>query len=85
MHTNLEDKKLSPQEKKVLDALMKAKGNWVDGEVFLRRLYLSQYHARIHGLQRKGFPIKASEFTNEHGFKSYRLEVGHPLKQAQLF
>ena len=61
------------QEEKVLQALTSAEGAWVDGEYFLRELYLSQYHARIHGLQKKGYRIEASDFVSEHGFKSYRL------------
>ncbi len=76
-----EIQKLSKQERKVLDALEAAGGAWVDGEHFLRGLYLSQYHARIHALQKKGYRIEASEFRNEHGFKSYRLA----LKQPSLF
>lgn len=61
------------QEEKVLEALESAKGAWVDGEHFLRGLYLSQYHARIHALQKKGYRIEPSEWTNEHNFKAYRL------------
>ena len=61
------------QEEKVLEVLENARGAWVDGEYLLRCLYLSQYHARIHGLQKKGYRIEASPFTNDHGFKSYRL------------
>lgn len=61
------------QEEKVLEALIAAKGAWVDGEYFLRGLWLSQYHARIHALQKKGYSIESSDFTNVNGFKSYRL------------
>ncbi len=61
------------QEEKVLEALEEKEGEWVDGEYFLRSLYLSQYHARIHTLQKKGYRIEPSDFTNAHGFKSYRL------------
>ncbi len=74
MQTTLEKEKPNKtQEDRVLDALEAANGAWVDGEYFLRELYLSQYHARIHGLQRKGYRIEASDFVNDHGFKSYRL------------
>ena len=61
------------QCEKVLDALKARFGEWVSGQYFLRTLYLSQYHARIFELQRKGYKIEASEFTDEHSFKSYRL------------
>jgi len=58
---------------RVLKALEKANGDWVSGQVFLRDLLLSQYHARIFELQRKGYRIEASDFTDNYGFKSYRL------------
>lgn len=73
MPTLEKEKPNKTQEEKVLEALQAAQGAWVDGEHFLRGLYLSQYHSRIHALQRKGHRIEASDFTNEHGFKSYRL------------
>lgn len=63
------------QSERVLKALQDAQGEWVSGTHFLRNLYLSQYHARIFELQRKGYRIEASDFTDEHGFKSYRLPV----------
>lgn len=61
------------QCEKVLKVLEDANGEWVSGTYFLRELYLSQYHARIHELQNKGHKIEASDFTDTHGFKSYRL------------
>ena len=67
------------QEKRVLDTLIDANGEWVPGRYFLREMMLSQYHARIHDLQRKGVPIEASDFKDEYGFKSYRLTGWPPL------
>lgn len=61
------------QAEKVLKALEDAHGAWVSGTYFLRSLYLSQYHARIFELQNRGHNIVASDFTDEHGFKSYKL------------
>jgi hypothetical protein len=61
------------QKERVLKALIDADGQWVPGTHFLRNLYLSQYHARIWELQQEGYQIEASEFTDEFGFKSYRL------------
>jgi len=61
------------QKERVLKALEDAKGEWVNGQFFLRTLFLSQYHTRIHELQKKGHKIEASPFTDEFGFKSYRL------------
>jgi hypothetical protein len=79
METLVKEKPNKTQEEKVLDALEAANGAWVDGEYFLRGLYLSQYHARIHALQKKGHNIEASDFVNEHGFKSYRLKFKETL------
>lgn len=62
------------QCEKVLSVLEKANGEWVNGRYFLRELYLSQYHARIWELMQQGFDVEASEFKDEHGFKSYRLK-----------
>lgn len=56
---------------KVLKVL--ERGGWVSGDYFLRELYLSQYHARIFELQRKGYNIISSQEVNERGFKSYKL------------
>jgi len=73
------------QKAKVLDALERAsyKGDgWVSGKFFLRELYLSQYHARIFELQDDGIEIEASKFTDEFGYKSYRLKPR--IKQESL-
>ena len=56
-----------------MQALLNANGEWVSGRYFLRELYLSQYHARIWELQQENYNIKASDFTDEFGFKSYCL------------
>jgi biotin operon repressor len=67
------------QEQRVLKTLEDAGGAWVSGQHFLNAMRLSQYHARIWALQRKGVPIEASPFTDDYGFKSYRL-MAVPLK-----
>jgi hypothetical protein len=61
------------QCQKVLAELTKAKGSWVNGGYMLRVLMLSQFHARVHELQKQGHRIEASTFKDEYGFKSYRL------------
>lgn len=61
------------QEEKILKVLQDANGGWVNGQYFLREMFLSQYHARIWGLQKKGYKIEASEEKDIYGFKSYRL------------
>jgi biotin operon repressor len=61
------------QEQRILDCLIKADGNWVSGNVFLRDMYISQFHARIFSLQKKGYNIEASQGTDKYGFKKYRL------------
>ncbi len=72
------------QQEKVLDVLQAHKGDWVSGQYFLRNLYLSQYHARIFELQRKGYIIEASTEVDEFGFKSYRLLEKDPVQTTLL-
>ena len=61
------------QEGRILEVLEQANGDWVNGRFFLREMFLSQYHARIWGLQEKGYNIEASFDKDSRGFKSYRL------------
>ena len=68
------------QELRVLKALQDASGDgWVNGQYFLRELFLSQYHRAIWNLQHRRDKynyegtVEASTFTDEHGFKSYRI------------
>lgn len=62
------------QAYRVLETLLEARGNWVNGQYFLRTLFLSQYHARIHDLENRfGWSIEHSEDTDEFGFRSYRV------------
>ena len=67
------------QCQRVLDRLLEAKGEWINGRTFLHDMFLSQYHARILELQRKGYKIEASPFLDEFGFKAYRL-ITEPLQ-----
>ena len=68
------------QEKKVLEVLIARAPEWVNGNaVFLREMGLTQYHRAIWNLQHhkeryayKG-TIEASTFTDDYGFKSYRI------------
>ena len=73
MEKNIQNTNKISQTQKVLKALENRRGEWVSGEYFLRTLFLSQYHARIKELEEKGVEIEHSDFTNEWGFKSYRL------------
>lgn len=73
---------MKTQAQKILEVLQKANGAWVKGTHFLREMYLSQYHARIFDLQKKGYEIESSDFTDEWNFKSYRL-ISEP-KQEKL-
>lgn len=69
------------QEERVLDHLEKHRGQWVNGQFFLRQMFLSQYHRAIHNLQKKRDRyvyegnIEVSPFVDQFGFKSYRLPV----------
>jgi len=64
---------MATQAEKVLKVLQDANGSWINGRYFLREMFLSQYHARVHDLQKKGYKIEASPFVDEFNFKSYRL------------
>ncbi len=77
------------QEERVLEVLKAANGGWVNGQQFLRVLYLSQYHRAIWNLQnhkaRYGYEgvIEASPFKDEFNFKSYRLICQPTPTQSQ--
>lgn len=71
------------QEQKVYEALKDAKGEWISGQYFLRELFLSQFHRAIWNLENKhGKRVEHSEFTDTHGFKSYRIVP--EVKQGNL-
>lgn len=89
---------MTTQRGKILNVLQNASGEWVNGRYFGRTMMITQYHTRIHELQKMGYEIEPSDFTDEYGFKSYRLvtappkveekyrkEIISPLKQANLF
>lgn len=71
------------QEERILDKLIQANGNWVSGRYFIQTMMISQAHARILSLQKKGNKIEASTFTDEYGFKAYRL--AHEVTNQELF
>ena len=67
------------QEDIILDILREAKGNWVDGMTFLNLPKpITQYHARIWSLQRKGYEIEG-RFIYTKNWKEYRL-IAEPQK-----
>ena len=81
------------QEQRILDALLEARGQWVNKQFFIRTLYLTQagraiwnlenspkWKAKLQGL---GVEIEHSDFTDEYGFKSYRAKSTPP--PGQLF
>jgi len=51
-------------------------GGWVNGQVFIREMMLTQAHARIKELEERGIVIQHSPFKDSWGFKSYRLAEG---------
>jgi len=69
------------QENRILAVL--DSGDWINGRIFIQEMRISQAHARLFSLKRKGHRIEASTFTDDHGFKSYRLVQGDP-EQTQL-
>lgn len=73
----------------MLDALLDARGGWVNKQYFVRELYLTQAGRAIWNLENDGrwkqrlkelgVNIEHSTFTDEHGFKSYRaVRVSEP-------
>ena len=78
----MEPLKKPTQEQKILSVLQANGNEWTNGQYFCRIMGLTQYHARIWGLIQKGYPIEASDFTDEFSFKSYRLAP--QLKQDVL-
>ena len=67
------------QEQRILQVLKNADGNWVDGMFFLRLAPpITQYHARIWGLQRKGHTIEG-RFISGKNWKEYRLKVNQSV------
>jgi hypothetical protein len=62
------------QHERILQILKDANGDWVCGQYFNDPpVRISQFHTRIHELQKAGYKIIPSDFKNEYGFKSYRL------------
>ena len=62
------------QERRVLDALLDANGGWVNKQLFIRSMFLTQSGRAIHSLENRfHWNIEHSSFTDEHGFKSYRI------------
>lgn len=71
------------QEDRVLQVLLKANGTWVNKQYFVRDLYLTQAGRAIHNLENRfGWKIEHSDFTDQFGFKSYRIVQD---KQQSIF
>lgn len=78
------------QEARVLEILKMArddmvmsryvKDGWVNKQYFIRVMMLTQVGRAIWNLENKmGLKIEHSEFTDEFGFKSYRLQTKETL------
>ena len=73
------------QEHKVLTNLLNADGAWINKQFFVRTLYLTQAGRAIYMLENKyRWPIEHSDFTDEWGFKSYRIVVPKPREQERV-
>ena len=71
------------QESRILEILEKARGEPVDGMLFLRLdRPITQYHARIWSLQKKGHNIVPVDIPGKN-WKAYRL-IKEPV-QITLF
>lgn len=69
---SLFEKKLT-QKDKILNELLKAKGKWINGRHFLQTMMISQFHSRIKEIEKDGYVVDHSTFTDDMGFKSYRI------------
>lgn len=69
------------QGQRILQHFRNHPNEWVSGTYFNDTLHLTQYHARIHELQKKGHAIEASTFTDDYGFKSYRYSGSEPVPE----
>lgn len=68
---------------RVLKVLLDANGDWINYQYFVRTMFLTQAHAVIWGLENKHcWKIEHSSFTDDFGFKSYRIL---PEAQPKLF
>ena len=57
-----------------MKVLIDADGDWVNYQHFVRNMYLTQAHYVIYELENRfGWKIEHSDFTDNLGFKSYRI------------
>lgn len=62
------------QEGRLLQVLLDAEGAWINKQYFIRTMMFTQAGRAIHNLEKEHhWPIEHSDFTDEYGFKSYRL------------
>jgi hypothetical protein len=60
---------------RVLQRLLDASGGWINKQVFIHEMYLTQAGRAIFNLQNRfHWPVEPSTFTDEHGLKSYRMQ-----------
>lgn len=63
------------QEERILKILTKARGKYIDGMTFLHLdRPITQYHARIWGLQQKGFQVEGRRIAGKN-WNEYRLVI----------
>ena len=71
------------QCERILKMFQLAEGDWIDGMTFLRLdMPITQYHARIWELQRRGHKFD-SEFIEGKNWKKYRL-IPEPTQQSMI-
>ncbi len=72
------------QADRVLRKLLDANGGWVSKQVFIHELRLTQSGARLFELEELGWPIEHSDFSDEFGFRSYRIATKEPATLSLL-
>lgn len=68
------------QEKRILQVLEDSRGQWVNGQKFIREMMITQYHRALWNLEhRDKIEIEHSDFKDDWGFMSYRLPIKNTL------
>lgn len=70
------------QKDRILEVLRKHQYHWVSGRYFIKEMGITQTHARMFEMNKQGIVIETSKFTDEWGFKSYKLLSEPPPKKT---
>lgn len=63
------------QAERIHKVLLDARGEWVNGRIFIRDMWITQAHRAISDLEKNGIEIEHSTFRDDFGFVSYRIKT----------